>query len=288
MFMLDGESRGFAKKTVEFYTQRLFPFLRYCDGAGAATVADLSAPLIRAYLATLQKRQKAGTLSSATVHSYARAIRTFSLFLVREELLDVSPFSKVKMPRLESKVLPALTAEEVQTVLKACECERDKAIVMLMLDAGVRAGELCALDAGDVDNSGAVTVRMGKGAKRRETYIGARTRKQLLRYFALERGGHPAPGEPLFVSQKGGKRLTYWGLAQVVRRLRKRTGVATLAPHALRRTMAIHSLRNGMNVYTLARMLGHSDIQVLKQYLDIVQADVKTAARAAGVVDNLL
>lgn len=287
MFMLDCESRGFAPKTIEFYSNRLGVFLRHCDGAGAATVADLAAPLIRTFLATLQKRQRAGELSSSTVHSYARAIRTFCYFLVREELLDVSPFAKVKMPKLESKVLPALTAEEVQAVLKACTCERDKAILHVMLDTGVRAGELCALDVGDVDGAGAVTVRRGKGAKGRVTYIGARTRKQLLRYFALERGGRPAPTEPLFVAQRGGERLTYWGVAQVMKRLRIRSGVATLAPHALRRTMAIHSLRNGMNVYTLARMLGHADIQVLKQYLDIVQADVKTAARAAGVVDNL-
>jgi site-specific recombinase XerD len=287
MFMLDCESRGFAPKTLEYYRQRLTGFLRYCDEQQAKTLLDLTPTLIRSFLAGWQQRQKQGEISSAYVHSFARAIRTFCYFLVREELLDASPFAKVKMPVLEKKVLPALTSEEVQALLRACEYERDKALVLFLLDSGVRASELCALNVGDVGNDGAVTVRKGKGAKGRLTYIGARTRKQLLRYFALERGGKPDAGEPLFTSQRGGERLTYWGLAQLLKRLRKASGVEGCAPHAFRRTMAIHSLRNGMNIYLLARMLGHADITVLRHYLDIVQADVQTAARQSGVVDNL-
>jgi site-specific recombinase XerD len=288
MFLLDCESRGFADKTLEFYRQRLTIFLRYCDEQPAVELADLTPTLIRSFLAAWQQRQKQGEISSAYVHSFARAIRTFCNFLVREELLDVSPFAKVKMPRLEKKVLPALTSEEVKAILRACEYERDKALVLFLLDSGVRASELCALNVGDVDSEGAVTVRKGKGAKGRLTYIGARTRKQLLRYFALERGGKPEADTPLFTSQRGGDRLTYWGLAQALKRLKKASGVKHCAPHAFRRTMAIHSLRNGMNIYLLARMLGHADIHVLKHYLDIVQADVQTAAKQSGVVDNLL
>lgn len=288
MFMLDCESRGFALKTLEYYRQRLTGFLRYCDEQQAKTLLELTPTLIRSFLAGLQQRQRQGEISSAYVHSFARAIRTFCYFLVREELLDVSPFAKVKMPILEKKVLPALTQAEVQAILRACAYERDKALVLFLLDSGVRAFELCALNVGDVDGEGAVTVRKGKGAKGRLTYIGARTRKQLLRYFALERGGKPEAGEPLFVSQRGGGRLTYWGLAELLKRLRKASGVKGCAPHAFRRTMAIYSLRNGMNIYLLARMLGHADITVLRHYLDILQADVQTAAKQSGVVDNLL
>jgi site-specific recombinase XerD len=85
-----------------------------------------------------------------------------------------------------------------------------------------------------------------------------------------------------------GKRLTKNALFLLLKRLKQASGVKHCAPHAFRRTMAIYSLRNGMNVYLLARMLGHSDITVLRQYLDIVQADVQTAAKQSGVVDNLL
>ena len=284
LFLLDGESRGFTPATLTFYRDRLGLFLRGLAQNNVLTLEECTHTAIRQYLAEMQRRD----LSSAYVHSHARAIRTFCNFLVREELLDVSPFKKVKMPRLEKKVLPALTGEEVQTILRACDYERDKAIVLFLLDSGVRAAELCALNAGDLDNEGTVTVQMGKGQKGRVTFIGTRTRKQLLRYFAWERGGKPEPEAPLFASQRGGGRLAVATLRQLTKRLRLATGVKNCAPHAFRRTMAINSLRNGMSVYLLAKMLGHSDISVLRHYLDILQDDVKAAAKAHGVVDNLL
>lgn len=287
LLLLDCEARGFTVRTLEFYAQRLGLFLRYCEAQGAATLADLTHTLIRAYLAHLQRRN----LSSAYVHSHARAIRTFCNFLVREELLDTSPFAKVKMPKLEKKVLPALTAEELRAVLKVTETERDKAIVLVLLDTGLRATELCNVNIADVSlSSGEVLVRLGKGQKGRFVYLGARTRKQLHRYFALERQGTPASEEPLFVSVRGGRghRLTRWGVGGILRKLRIAAGVPKLSPHALRRTMAIYTLRSGVDLYTLARMLGHADIDVLRQYLDIADEDVKTAAKRSGVVDNLL
>jgi len=283
LFELDAQSRGFTPATLRFYRQRLGLFLAYCTQEKVLYVDELTAVTIRAYLADMQRRG----LSSAYVHSHARAIRTFCNFHVREELLDASPFAKVKMPRLEKKVLPALTGEGVQAILRACEYERDKAIVLFLLDSGLRASELCALNVGDVDESGAVTVHNGKGQKGRIVYLGVKTRKQLHRYFLRERGGKPEAAEPLFTSQRGGDRLTYWGLAQLLKRLRKASGVKGCAPHAFRRTMAIHSLRHGMNIYLLARMLGHADITVLRHYLDILQNDVQTAAKRSGVVDNL-
>ncbi|MFZ1768031.1 MAG: tyrosine-type recombinase/integrase [Caldilinea sp.] len=283
LFLLDCESRGFTPDTVRFYRDRFRLIQRWCTENGIDTLDKLTPLVIRQYLAVLQRRG----LSSHYVHSHARALRTFCNFLVREELLDVSPFAKVKMPRLEKKVLAALTSEEVKVILRACEYERDTALVLFLLDSGVRASELCALNVGDVDVAGTVTVRLGKGQKGRLTYIGARTRKQLLRYFTLERGGKPDADEPLFTAQRMGKPLTPNALFQLTKRLKKASGVKGCAPHAFRRTMAIHSLRNGMNIYLLARMLGHTDIHVLKQYLDIVQNDVQTAAKRSGVVDNL-
>jgi site-specific recombinase XerD len=139
-----------------------------------------------------------------------------------------------------------------------------------------------------MDDTGGVTVRQGKGRKDRVTFVGARTRKQVLRYFTLECGGKPKPEAPLFTSQRGGGRLAVATLRQLTRRLRAATGVKNCKCHAFRRTMAIQSLRNGMNVYVLAKMLGHDGIDVLRYYLDILQDDVKAAAKSFGVVDNLL
>lgn len=286
MFRLDGESRGFTAKTLDFYNGRLGLFYKWLTEHDVTMLDELTPALIRQYLAELQNRQP--PLSSAYIHSLARAIKTLCRFCAREELTDRSCFDRVKMPRLEKKVLPALRADEVQALLAACECERDKAIILFLLDSGVRASELCALNVGDVDPRGAVTVRRGKGKKGRETYIGATTRKHLLRYFALERGGKPPADEPLFTSLRGGaRRLTYSGFVQILKKLSRLSHVKQCSPHMFRRTMAINSLRHGMDLYTLARILGHADIQVLRHYLDILNDDTAASAKAHGVVDNL-
>jgi site-specific recombinase XerD len=92
-------------------------------------------------------------------------------------------------------------------------------------------------------------VRLGKGQKGRVTYIGPKTRKQVLRHFIRERGGKPDERQPLFVTQNdNAARLDYEGLKQLFRRLKEETGIKFSA-HSFRRTFAINSLRNGMNIY---------------------------------------
>ena len=283
LFLLDAQAQGFTESTIGFYRLRFRLLSQWCDANGVVTVADFTHSIIKQYLSDLQQRD----LSGHYIHGHARAIRTFCNFCVREELLTESPFARVKMPRLPKKVLPALSQNEIKRILNACTRERDKAIVLFMLDSGVRASELCALNVSDVDGD-AVSVRLGKGQKDRVTYIGARTQKQLLRYFVDRAGEQPDPTAPLFISIRGNNRITYSAVAQLFRRIQKRTGIEHCHAHTLRRTMALNSLRSGMNIYILAKMMGHADIYVLKQYLDMVQDDVRGAAKKHGVVDNLL
>ncbi len=70
-------------------------------------------------------------------------------------------------------------------------------------------------------------------------------------------------------------------------RLRKRSGVATCTAHTFRRTFALNCLRNGMNIYVLARLMGHADITILRQYLPLIEDDLQDAHARFGAVDNL-
>jgi integrase/recombinase XerD len=282
MFLLDCKARQFTKHTLRFYRGRLILFVRWCaehglDDLGAVTPIDL-----RRYLVDTQQRN----VSSAYLHSHARALRTFFNYCVRDQLLDTSPFARVQMPRLEKKILESLSPYEINRLISFCTCERDHALILFLLDSGVRASELCALDIDDIDlSSGAVQVRLGKGQKGRTVFIGARTRKQLLRYLRLER----APGsKPLFVSQRRDTRLTYSGVAQILKRLGRDAGVSHCSAHAFRRTFAINCLRGGMNIYVLAKLMGHTDILVLRQYLSLVQDDLMEAHALAAVVDRMV
>jgi integrase/recombinase XerD len=283
LFLLDCEARRLTVQTLSFYKAKLSLFIRWCEADGIETIQDLTAHHIRRYLVHLNRRE----LSSQYQHDIARAIRAFLNYCVRDELLEKSPFTKVQMPKLEKKILEAFSADEIRLILKHCNTERDRALCMFLLETGVRASELIALNVGDIDHkTGMVTVRLGKGRKGRTTYVGARTRKQLKSYFADR--DNLKDREPAFATEWANQRLTLSGLIQIMRRLRKRSGVTICTCHTFRRTFAINCLRNGMNIYVLARLMGHTDITVLRQYLPLVAEDLRDAHARFGTIDHLL
>ena len=95
------------------------------------------------------------------------------------------------------------------------------------------------------------------------------------------------PSTPLWVTVRG-TRLTYSGLRQIVRRRATKAGVPVPSLHSFRRAFALYALRNGADIYSLQRLMGHSDLTVLRRYLKQTEADLQEAHRKAGPVDNLL
>jgi site-specific recombinase XerD len=287
LFYLDNAARALAPRTQGYYRERLDRFLRWLAEQNVTAVSDLDAPIIRRYLLHLQTRN----LSPYTVHAAARCIKTLGLFLVREGILDVSPMRRVKMPKLPQDLLPPFSQADVRALVDACDDsanpDRDRALLLVLLDSGVRASEFCALNVGDVDpDTGAVRVRKGKGAKDRITFIGARTRKALLRYLLTRPQAGPA--EPLFVGLREGVRLHYWGLRSLLERIGNRAGVDDCDAHRFRRTFAVESLRAGMPIMQLAAMMGHGSLPVLQRYLRLIADDLQTAHQEHGPVNRLL
>ncbi|MCC6457904.1 MAG: tyrosine-type recombinase/integrase [Caldilineaceae bacterium] len=283
MFLLDCAARRLTEGTLQFYKSKLAVFFHWCGDHNINALAEVTAHDIRRFLVDIHRRK----LSSQYQNNLARAIRAFFNYCVRDELIETSPFKKVQMPRLEKKIISALSPKDIKTILQNCGCERDRSLCLFLLDSGVRASELAALNIGDIDlQSGVVQVHSGKGQKGRTTYIGARTRKQLKRYWAERSDLNPK--RPAFIAIFSGERLTVHGLVQLMARLSAKSGVLGCTCHTFRRTFAISCLRNGMNIYVLARLMGHADILILKQYLAFVDEDLKGAHERFGAVDNLL
>jgi len=282
-FLLDAEARRLSPKTLRYYRQQLLPFIQSLKGQGVRSPQGITAHHIRKYLVGLQRRG----LSNGSQHAAARAIRAFCNFMVMEEMMEGSPMQRVKMPKVDKTILPSFTPEEVHRLLKACKYVRDRAIVLCLLDTGCRAAEFVALNIGDVDlRSGAVKIKRGKGGKQRVTFLGSQARKALVKHL-MERGEY-SPRDPLWASMHTGDRLTYHGLRMLTRRLEKETGIDHCHPHTFRRTFALWSLRAGMNIYALQQIMGHSDLQILRRYLALVEEDLLDAHQKHGAVDNML
>ena len=268
-FVLSRQAARCSPATLEFYRYTAGKFVAWLDGQ-VNSPSDVQARHVRAYLAELSG-------ASWTVHDHARAIRTLLRFWNAEGYCAPVLFD---MPKLEKKRMPVLTAEQVRQILNVCNV-REKAIIMLFVDTGLRRAEVCALNWEDVDiSSGLVKIIRGKGGKSRSVVIGATTRRALLAYRrTIETKG------PL-IQTRTGAHFTGAGMLQLFRRISKKSGIA-FSPHVLRRTFAILSLRSGLSVLHLQALLGHSSLEMVKHYVELLDDDLTEAHRKASPVDNL-
>jgi integrase/recombinase XerD len=276
-FMLSRQAMRCAPATVQFYKFTLGTFLAWLERQGLTAPHELTARLVRQYLAELAGRGKA----DSTVRDHARAIRTLAIFWEAEK--HITEPLKFATPKVANKRLPVLTAEQVQEVVKACNV-RDRALILFLVDSGLRRAEVCALNWQDVDfASGLVTVRRGKGGKARSAVVGATTRRALLGYRrTLE---HTDLVTSLFQTITG-QRLTGSGVLLICRRLSQRTRIR-VTPHALRRTFVILSLRAEMDVLHLQALLGHSSLDMTMHYAQMVDDDLLQAHKAHSPIDRL-
>jgi len=282
LYILDLRASGRLPRTIEFYENKLPKFFDWLD---VNLLSQVTPRQIKEYL-LYQKEQRGFAPNS--VHGTARAIRAWLNYCVRDELIDRSPFDKVLMPKVPKTLLDPMTNDDIARLLNHCRTRRETAVVLFLLDSGVRAAEFVKLNAEDINvNSGAVRINMGKGQKDRVVYIGNRSRKALYRYW-LSLPKRPTGNEPAF--RQAFKRRVRMGrdsLFNVVRNLGQRASVSPCTPHTLRRTFAIEMLRSGCDLYRLADLMGHEDITMLRQYLKLIDDDARQAHEQFGFVDKL-
>lgn len=278
-FILSRQAMQCSRATLEFYKYTTRPFLRWVEAQGLTTPQEISARYVRQYLAGLRDRG----LQDSSIADHARAIRTLLNFWTREKYLT-EPVH-FELPRVAKKRLPVLTIDELRTILAACHKSRDKALIMLMVDSGLRRAEVCALDWPDLDfSNGLIRVRRGKGGKARSAVVGPATRRALLAYRRML--ANASNSGPMFLSQKGG-RLTLDGLGLVFWRLTQTTGIHVTA-HSLRRTFVILSLRAGMSLEHLRALGGWSGFEMLSRYAQVQDEDLLQGHREHGPLDGVL
>lgn len=286
VFRLHCKAQRYRPKTIAFYDEKLPPFFRWLSAQQVAALEAITTHHIRSYLVerqtifrdTPQEREASGH----TMHGIARAIRAYLNFCVLEQWLEVSPMQNVKMPRRPKRILEAYTVQEIKLLMKAADDDRERALISVLLDTGVRASECTNIQVADISlENNSIFVRAGKGEKDRTVYFGAKTAGLLIRHIRGMRAS-----DYVWANSHNRKRLLYRGFAKLLRVLGERVGVDCTA-HKFRRTFAINSLRNGMNVYLLAKLMGHEDISILKPYLDLLEADLQHGQMIYGVVDNL-
>jgi integrase/recombinase XerD len=279
-FILSRQAMMVAKRTIIFYNGTAGKFVEFLLRNGKSDPEDITSRDIREYLNTYINRG----CKESYVHGHARAIRTFLRFMHQEGY--VPKVVKFQMPPSgNNQHLPHLTDEELNQVLDACDKPREKALILFMVDTGVRRAELLSLNWGDVDiQSGKVHIARGKGNKSRTVVVGPKTRRALLSYRrSLDWYDEHAP----LIQTEFGTRLKPMGLRSLLLRLGEKAGVH-VSPHALRRTFATLCLRAGMSPLHLQGLLGHSTLEMTRRYIQMISDDLVEAHREHGPVDRFV
>ena len=207
----------------------------------------------------------------------------------------------VPIPKYQAKLIEPYTSDQIKAMLSSAEYYtadrggkrtkvrratglRDRAIILTLLDCGLRATELCNLKVGDYDQSrGRVMVKQGKGSKDRAVFAGKRTQKAIWRYLA-ERD-KVKPTDNLFASSETGNRMDRNNLRKLLQRIGDHAGVEGVTVHRYRHTCAISLLRNGASSLAVQRVLGHEDLKTVLIYVKLAECDLEQVASAQSPAD---
>lgn len=304
-YRLSARSEGKSLSTIAIVEASVRYLGEFLDSEGLSTeVGEIGANEIRRFIVSLRERPRfanhrftrpqTGHLSGHTINGYLRGLRSFWSWLEREEFIEANPFRAVRIPKAPIKVIPTFTDEQLRALFGAVDTTsptgcRDYAIMLMLLDTGIRCSELTGLRLTDVDLNGRLLKVHGKGNKERMVPVGAKVQKAVWKYLTCHR---PQPATPRYdhvFLTRDGRPLSKDRLEAIVERYGKKAGIVgvRVSPHTFRHTMAVTFLRNGGDVFSLQRITGHSQLDVLRGYVNLAQSDISRVHQRNSPADNL-
>jgi site-specific recombinase XerD len=260
-------------------------FGRHLGGA-EIRLAQITEEKVTAYIEWLQSRQTKWEnhpnrpavnqpLSPYTIRKTVKVLRGFGNWLAREGFPN--PFDVLEIPSVPKDLVETLKPDEVHRLLNSLNLTtphgaRDYAVLLLMLDSGLRISEVAELKMPTLDLAARQAIICGKGRKERYIPFGQTTARALMRYISAFRPKPTRHDTENVLLTLDGQPLTRGSLESIIRRLRLSTGITRLHAHLLRHTFAVNYLAAGGDVESLRRILGHESLEVTKRYLSGLQA----------------
>ena len=313
-------TRALSDATVRNYVADLAPFQHYLNGQscplgsdakelrdfvrrnGDANVSREYRSLVRDYVAWLLERRTvesgraAGNRghSRASVHRMLASLRSFMRYLIDRGLLPDAPLWRPRStlmgrltPKLERRLPDLVSVSEAARLVEAPSHSddgenalRDAALLELLYGCGLRVSEAANLDKENVSLEESTVRVWGKGAKERQTPLGAKARNALRAYLNAASTLVDKSG-PLFRNTRGG-RLGTRSIQRIVRNYAKRSGLREdVHPHTLRHSYATHLLNGGADLRIVQELLGHSTPSATQVYTHVSQQEARRVYLAA-------
>ena len=292
-YLLAANARHLSPNTLLDYTNTYRKFIKFLNSD--PPMDEISVETIEIFLANQ-------TVSKKTILNYHTGLSALWTWAVDADIVNENIVQKVERPKPEKKSIIPYSEFDVKKLLSVIKHskpytrpgkresqhsvihqERNRAIILLLLDTGIRASELCNLKINQVDLHNRRLTVMGKGSKERTLPFSARTGQGLWRYLTQRKDD--SAGDSLFVTRDR-RPMNRDQLLKALRTLGRRAGISGVNVHRFRHTFAVNYLRNGGDPWSLQMMLGHSTMEMVKTYLALAQADLEKNHKLASPVDN--
>jgi integrase/recombinase XerC/integrase/recombinase XerD len=275
---------GKSPQTLRGYTDTLRRFWRaLAEDEAPVEAAAIRAEHIYAYLGRYTH------LTLETRHRYFREVRCFFNWTVEAGHLPESPCRGIRAVRVPERIIQPFSVGDVALLLRYCDVTtavgaRDRAIVLTLLDCGLRCSELAQLTLSDVSfDTRRLRILHAKGNKQRVVSFADRCAEALIAYvqFRGEQEG------PLFVAGHGSKCLRAEkplksnGVKHMLRRLAAQAGVTKVHAHRFRHTFATWAIQNEARELDVQYLLGHSTADMVRRYSSSYRSE-QAAARHAS------
>ncbi len=299
-----------SEKTIEWHRTALGLMRLFLkEELDITQIEEVEADDISAWFAHL--RATAGATgkvrSERTIQTYARSARAFFHWLIRRGTLERNPFDRVVFPKVGRPLIQTITPEDFEKLLIACAppnetgpfaeraAVRNRAILWLLYDTGIRVSELINLRVGDFDRKHGVVTVLGKGAKERRVALGQNCLRHLSYYLDTHRPDEEELAEwgsggedHLFLSETR-QPLTKNGMEMLFKRLKKRAGIQgkRISPHIFRHTFAMNYLIKSNDPFSLQELLGHEDLTTVLNYIHMNDTILQEQKRKYSPGDHI-
>ncbi|MGL5796638.1 MAG: tyrosine-type recombinase/integrase [Cetobacterium sp.] len=262
-------------KSLKIDLYRFNDYIKKCEDL--EKISDIDGFNFREFLIELQS----DNIGKRSINRKISSLKSFFKYLKDIDKIKSNPAQLIVAPSYDRGIPEVLSLEEIKTLRKTIELKnhhslRDRLIIELLYSSGITSQELLGLgeDVFDCDNREVVVTSF---KKYRTVFFSERTKEFYKRYILAkkEKLGERYKKDILFVNGSAG-RLTDRSLRRLIDRYAIKGGITKeISPHSFRHTFAVHMLENGMTIVELQKLLGHTNLESTKIYIEALEKKKK-------------
>lgn len=288
VFMISRRARNLSKNTMFWYNHSIDRFVVFCGNNQISDIRKLKQRDIELFISELQ-----GTMRAISLKDIYTAIRTFFTYLFDEEYLERNPMKNMKPPKVDKKIMRTFTKEEIGKILKYFDQSnffglRNHLIMCMLFSTGMRKSELLNLRMQDINVTLDMIKVKGKGSKERLVPIGRTLRRVMLSYISQREEFLDDTLCDYFIVSYRKRQLTPTGINLVFKKMKTDLGWIgeRISSHTMRHTFCKTFLMNNGDLFTLQRIVGHSDLRMTRKYVELNDREIKIQYAKANPLDN--